>query len=142
MVTPTQKRKSTTSADDLKKRLLRERPDFQEEWDRTASRRQIALALRGMRISVELTQTELAERAGWKQAFVAKLESLDQSSIPDLETIKRYAEACGHEPAIFFVKREKHNRRTSLKITEGFALSAQKTYQNFVDRVLRACAAL
>jgi len=82
-------------------KIARDRPDLTDHLDSTARKRALAIALVTVRKKLVLTQTQLAERAGFKQSFVSKLES-PSGPMPETETIHRYAKACGVQAVVSF----------------------------------------
>ena len=54
-----------------------------------------------MRKEANLTQAELAERAGWDTGYISRLESAT-GGIPQLGTIARYTQACGQVVGLTF----------------------------------------
>ena len=57
----------------------------------------VAHTLQRMRAEANLTQRELAERAGMSQPEVSRLESAGGARAPELMTLARFAEVCGYE---------------------------------------------
>lgn len=82
--------------DDLRDEILAERPDAREVWHASKLKRAVAMALVGMRKRVGLTQIEVAKRAGWDKGYVSRLEGV-AGGLPELDTLVRYALACGCE---------------------------------------------
>jgi transcriptional regulator with XRE-family HTH domain len=70
-------------------------------WMSTEQKRKIALLLSRLRKMKGLSQKEIAQFCGWDKSFVSRLES-SHGSIPDAETISRYAAACGITVGIIF----------------------------------------
>lgn len=68
-------------------------PEFRARWERTALGRALANGLVRYRADHHLTQRQLAERLGWKQPAVARLE-LGQRN-PDLPTLIHIAQRLG-----------------------------------------------
>lgn len=83
-----------TNWDDYKKELLAD-PEIKAEYDRLAPEFMLAEALIQARLENNLTQTELAKKAGISQVMIARLES--GNSNPTLETMSRVAAALGKE---------------------------------------------
>jgi len=83
------------STEFLKSRL-EARPGLEIEIRRDEQKRERAMFLRALRKAAGLTQQELADRVGWKQPFVARLERLT-GAVPDDATVTRYAVGCGFE---------------------------------------------
>jgi len=75
---------------------LAAREGLQDTLRRTEAKRERAMFLRALRKAAGLTQQELADRAGWKQPFVARLERLT-GAVPDDATVARYAAGCGFQ---------------------------------------------
>ena len=80
--------------DDFIQSRLHARPSLVEGLLQHDKKRRIATALRRIRKAKGLTQVQVAERAGWGQPFVSKLEKLTGEA-PEEKTIQRYVEACG-----------------------------------------------
>lgn len=66
-----------------------EDPEFRAEWERTALARGVALAVLKYRNDHQLSQRDLAQKLGWKQPAVARLESGEVN--PSLETLYQLA---------------------------------------------------
>jgi len=80
-------------------RMRAARPDVVERQEKHARKQAIAKGLRALRDSRGLTQNEVAERSGMTQSVVARLEALT-GSVPKLESIERYVQACGGHLAL------------------------------------------
>jgi DNA-binding XRE family transcriptional regulator len=70
-------------------------PEFAREWDRTAFARAIAEKVLAYRVGQQLTQSQLARRAGTVQSVIARLESGEQA--PSLATLARLSSRLGIE---------------------------------------------
>ena len=68
-------------------------PAVRAEWARTALGREVSIWLLRYRKDHNLTQTELADLLGWKQAAVARLESGEHE--PSLSTLHHLIERLG-----------------------------------------------
>lgn len=90
----------TETLDDLRNRIVAERADLREALERTKLKRALAMLLVGLRKREDLTQSELADAAGWDKAFVSRLESAGDQ-LPNLETIVRYAKVCGADLRLY-----------------------------------------
>ncbi len=79
----------------LAKAMLR--PGFREAWEAGAEEYAALRSLLEARKQSGLTQEEIAERMGTSKSAVSRLESSlrDPKHSPTLETIRRYAKACG-----------------------------------------------
>ncbi|MBS0380674.1 MAG: helix-turn-helix transcriptional regulator [Proteobacteria bacterium] len=91
----------TGSFDELQRQWLQD-SEYRRLWEATAPKRAIALALVRLRKQAQLTQSDVAQRAGWNKAFVSRLEGAG-GSIPDTTTLARYAEACGRSVGLVFL---------------------------------------
>jgi transcriptional regulator with XRE-family HTH domain len=87
--------------DEVRRQAFEARPSLRRLWDANHSRRSIVLALVRLRKQANLTQKELAEKAGWDTGYVSRLESAS-GGIPDLGTITRYATACDRSVGLMF----------------------------------------
>lgn len=74
--------------------LLQE-PQLKEAYDQQAAITHVAQMIRLWRGDAGLTQSELAKRVNTKQAVISRLESSDNESMPNLETLIQIAHACG-----------------------------------------------
>ncbi|MGH8217084.1 MAG: helix-turn-helix domain-containing protein [Steroidobacteraceae bacterium] len=87
----------------FRERLLTERPGFREQWEATAAKRSIALALVHLRTEAGRSQADVAKIAGWDKAFVSRLESAS-GAVPDTATLTRYAAACERALGLVFAE--------------------------------------
>jgi len=84
----------------LKRELLKD-PEVRAEFDVRAPEYELVSALIAARKKANLTQAEVAEKMGTKQAAVARMESGRQK--PSYKSIERYAEATGHRATVTLV---------------------------------------
>lgn len=70
-------------------------PAFREAWDESELSYQVARSLIRLRLDLNLTQEELAHRAGVPQSVIARLES--GKYLPSLRTLDRMAKKLGLE---------------------------------------------
>ena len=89
-----------TKLADLKQRLL-ENPEVREEYARADAEFSLIEAMIRARQDARLTQAELAEKIGTTQSAIARLEAGRVS--PSIATLRRYAEATGHQLQVGFV---------------------------------------
>lgn len=68
-------------------------PAFRKAWEETELSYQVARALVKLRLELDLTQEELARRAGVPQSVVARLES--GRHLPSLRSLDRIAKKLG-----------------------------------------------
>jgi ribosome-binding protein aMBF1 (putative translation factor) len=86
-------RQATQTVDQLRDEILATRKDVRAARERSRMKRSISMALVGLRKSAGLTQSELAARVGWDKSYVSRLEGAS-GGLPDLETLRHYANAC------------------------------------------------
>lgn len=89
--------------DDLEKLLKKqmEDPEFEKEWEDFQPELQLMHQIIGERIKQNLTQKELAEKMGTKQANISKIENGNAN--PSLDFLKRLANSLGKKLEIKFV---------------------------------------
>ena len=85
---------------DLKQRLM-DNPEFREEYAKADAEFALIEAMITARKDAKLTQAELAEKIGTTQSAIARLEAGRVS--PSISTLRRYAEATGHQLQVEFV---------------------------------------
>lgn len=79
---------------ELTKRLL-EDPSVLKGYQRRSEIIEVARMIRAWRHHAGLTQKALAVRMGMAQSSVARIESMDNASLPNIDTLKRLAKECG-----------------------------------------------
>jgi len=79
---------------DVKNELL-QNSEVKAEYDRLEPEFRLASILIAARTKAGLSQEQLAQRMGMKQAGVARIESGRYN--PSMKTLQRYAEATGHK---------------------------------------------
>lgn len=89
-----------TKLADLKQRLL-ENPEVREEYAQADAEFSLIEAMIRARRDAKLTQAELAKKIGTTQSAIARLEAGRVS--PSIATLRRYAEATGHQLRVGFV---------------------------------------
>lgn len=82
-------------------RVLARRPDVAALYRKHDAKRQVALALRGLRKKRGLTQAEIATQSGMAQPMVSRAES-PSGSLPSLDVLRRYAAACDTDLVLGF----------------------------------------
>lgn len=80
------------TAEELREELLRDE-EFARQWRENEPRRRLSRTLVSIRKAANLSQQELAKRASWNQAHVARMESAT-GPWPNPESVRKYAEAC------------------------------------------------
>lgn len=102
-------------------------PEFGAAWETMEPKRRIVSALLRLRSAANLSQKELAERAGWQPAFVSRLESFpgagERLYMPDLATLETYARACGFEVGLVFGWPKGRGARVAVAATAAFGKS-------------------
>lgn len=88
--------------DDLDKTLSRllKNPTFRQEWQNSESSHQLGRQIIKARILNNLTQGELAQKAGTTQAVISRIESANVS--PSIQLVDRIAQALGKTLQIRF----------------------------------------
>lgn len=81
------------------KELLKD-PKFKNEWDKTATERQIAGELIKKRLAKNMSQRSLAKKLNTSQAAVSRIETM--SGNPSLAFLKRIAAALGSKLIVKF----------------------------------------
>ncbi|UWR33527.1 helix-turn-helix domain-containing protein [Sulfitobacter sp. W027] len=89
----------------LQTELRRAHPDLAGHQAKNALKRGIAVRLRALRDARGLTQDEVAAAAGMTQSMIARLEALS-GSVPSLQSIERYIDACGGHLALLISDKE------------------------------------
>lgn len=81
-------------------------PEFAACYDKELLINAIAVMVTELRTHAELTQAELAERAGTSQPVIARLESGIDSRVPTLELLSRIATASNARLTLQFEVRD------------------------------------
>ena len=68
--------------------------EFTRSFERSVAKKRLSRALFVLRMKAEMTQTEVAEKLGWTQSRVSKLESADIDRIRTVD-VAEYARALG-----------------------------------------------
>jgi len=89
-----------TKLGELKKKLM-ENPEFREEYAQADADYRLIEEMIRVRMEAKLTQSELAIKIGTTQSAIARLEGGKVS--PSVSTLRRYAEATGHQLKVSFV---------------------------------------
>ncbi len=79
-------------------------PEVKEEYERLKPYYELKKELIKARLEAGLTQEELAKKLNTKKSNIARLESPNYKSSPNLSTIIEYARALGYEIEIKFKK--------------------------------------
>ncbi|MCL2052379.1 MAG: helix-turn-helix domain-containing protein [Lachnospiraceae bacterium] len=77
-------------------------PVFAAEWERQRPEREYMKAIIGARIEKDMTQKELAKRAGIRQSNISRIESGNCS--PTIATLQKIADGLGRRLHIEFRK--------------------------------------
>jgi transcriptional regulator with XRE-family HTH domain len=111
-------RKSQPRSDDLDRLFQKELQDeeFSRTWAESEPKRALAIKLVRLRTDGNLTQSELAEKAGWHKSYVSRLESAS-GPMPDLRTIVKYTAACGAAAGLVFGPAERGGVRPSYTVS-------------------------
>lgn len=90
-----------TSQSDFYKNVLSKNSEYKKAHSKHANKASIAKILTRIRVQANLTQSEVARRAGWRKSYVSRLES-PLGGVPDATTLTRFADACGMSTAVVF----------------------------------------
>ena len=85
----------------LRDRLLAGNAKLRAEYEKSTPKRELALALRALRKSANLTQRDVADRSGLTQSHISKMEAPD-GPMPTDDSKVKYAKACGADVLIGF----------------------------------------
>ena len=80
--------------EDFKKKALQNK-ELKKEYDALKPLFSIKKELIAARLSKGLTQDEIAKKIGTSKSNISRLESLNNSYMPNLATLMKYAEALG-----------------------------------------------
>jgi DNA-binding XRE family transcriptional regulator len=75
-------------------------PSFRKAVEEHKERAMLALLLRQTRSHEEISQLELAKRAGVTQSVIARMESSSARPLPRLDILKRIMNAMGYETVV------------------------------------------
>ncbi len=89
-------------------RTARADPDFEKAYTSAKQRLRgaVAEALFRLRKERNLTQAALAERAGWQQPYVARIERGEAQMIPGLEALENFAQAVDATSVVLFLDKQ------------------------------------
>lgn len=76
--------------EEVKKELLRN-PEFRKAYEASEPEYQLARSLIAIRIKKDLTQAQLAQKAGTKQSAISRIENM--TSLPSVSTLKKLSQA-------------------------------------------------
>ena len=113
---------------------------FRAAWEALEPKRRVVAALLGLRAKANLTQKDLAQKAGWHPAFVSRLESFPREGeklyMPDLATLETYAAACGCEVGLVFARPK--GRGANMEIAATAAFGDHKGFRRALAALTRA----
>ena len=75
-------------------------PEFKKEWEKSETSYQVTRALIGARIKGNISQRQLAKKAGTTQAVISRIENMTVS--PSINLLGRIAESLGKKLEIRF----------------------------------------
>ncbi len=105
---------------------------FAAEYEKQRIRRVLSEALFRLRKSLGLTQTTLAQRVGWRQPYVARLEGNPSEAAAAMERIEKFANACGASTMVVFV-----DEKTGA-IKESVSIGAKQSLQELASHLVGA----
>jgi len=108
---------------------------FAAEYKSQRVRRALSESLFRLRKGLGLTQTSLAQRVGWQQPYVARLEGNPSEAAESMERIEKFANACGASTMLLFV-----DEKTG-EIKESISIGARQSLQEIATNLIGAPAA-
>jgi transcriptional regulator with XRE-family HTH domain len=99
-----------TTLKDLKRRLLAD-PEVRAEYEALKLEERLAAKLMQARRAAGLTQAQLAQRIGAKQAAIARIES--GRHLPALATLQGYAKATGRRLVVDLVPADSRSAKAA-----------------------------
>ncbi len=96
------------SLDDVIGKFRDADPQFREQWDRDKAKVEIAAFLVRMRQSVGLSRAEIGKALKMDRSAISRIENAN-GGMPDIDTINRYAGACGFQ--VHFVAASRQSDR-------------------------------
>jgi transcriptional regulator with XRE-family HTH domain len=106
---------------DLRSRIHGASPEIRDLWSKTALKRRFAGMFVRMREVAGAPQTRIVERTGWDKAFVSRLEGA-QGGVPDINTIARFADACGLTVGLVVCQTSPAGGAGRLRVIDAFSL--------------------
>ena len=94
----------------MRDRIIDGTPGLADALDRNEAKANLARAMRALRKSAGLTQTDIQTISGLSQSHISKVEAAT-GPIPSTQTIIRYARACNAVPRLEFVARDQASER-------------------------------
>lgn len=120
----------------VNERILAKNPEAREAWDKVRPSLELILMLVRLRKSRGLSQTEVAERAGWDKSFVSRLER-PAERMPDLTTVMRYLEACRAQAGLVIASTDTSAQvHVEDAVALGGGLASQTIFEGLRDRDL------
>jgi len=118
---------TVTTANELLAGALKDE-GFAAEYDRQRVRRVLSDALFRLRKGLGLTQASLAQRVGWRQPYVARLEGNPSEAAAAMERIEKFANACGASAMLVFVDEKTGAIKDSVSIGSKQSLQEMATH--------------
>ncbi len=138
MIPETSERAGTGMADTTVNDLLADAlkdQEFAAEYEKQRIRRVLSEALFRLRKGLGLTQTALAQRVGWRQPYVARLEGNPSEAATAMERLEKFANACGASTMLLFVD------QNTGAIKQSVSLGAQPSLQAIASQLVGAPSA-
>lgn len=106
-------------------RMAMEDDGYAAAHERNRFRTAIRAALFQLRTAARLTQAALAERAGWQQPYVARLEAGEGQFTSALIQLDRYARSCDAAAVVVFFNKDTGAVETTLTFADDARLKEQ-----------------
>lgn len=116
--------------DRLIERQLDKRRELRDRWDLARPRRELGDALARLRARAGLTQTQVAEVAGWDQPYVSKMESAE-GPWPSAASLDKFARACNSGVGWVFLQEQE-----GTVITVGSAFVGTRRVREAFDQLV------
>lgn len=113
----------------VNERILARNPAAAAAWEEVRPALELILMLVRLRKSRGLSQSDVAERAGWDKSFVSRLER-PAERMPDLTTVSRYLEACHARVGIVVASVD---TPAQLHVEDAVALGGGEVSQNMFE---------
>ena len=107
-------------ATQLSEALLAKNETLRRSFQSNTEKRNLAMSARALRRTAGLTQRQVAARAHLSQSHVSKIENAT-GPMPSLDTLRKYAAACGAQVRVEFEPSEAVDHAPALAGTAALA---------------------
>ena len=91
----------------------------------------VAITLVSLRRRANLSQRALAQRTGWKQSYIARLESITNDQIPSMDTIAHFAMACEERVALHLYRKENNE----FQLEDALAINDDEELIRYLEKI-------